>query len=188
MNPSDTPNPAGTPNLPQAPEVDATLPVVTAIVATAVAAAGKRGSAGDVVHGLIAGLRHLRAAVDEEAGYAMAAAIDQAIHSSLLAGNLESLRLTGSTPAPVPLPVPGPGATAAAVIVSSATDSCLAVNAHADDNRPLEHAVFALTNQLVKQLGGAPDWPALERELHRPYTLNGPVAAAVLPVQGVTVH
>lgn len=188
MNPSDTPTNADAPAQPQVPEVDATLPVVNAIVATAVAAAGKRGSAGDVAHGLIAGLRHLRAAVDEEAGYAMAAAIDQAIRSSLLAGNLERLRLTGSTPVPVPLPDPGPGATAAAIIVSSATDSCLAVNAHADDNGPLEHAVFALTSQLVSQLGGAPDWPALEKELHRPYDLNGPVAAAVLPVRGVTVH
>lgn len=188
MNPSDTQDPAGIPVAPQVPEMDSSLPVVTAIVTNAVAAAGKRGSAGDVAHGLIAGLRHLRAAVDEEAGYAMAAAIDQAIHSSLLAGNLERLRQTGSTPAPVPLPDPGPGANAAAVIVSSATDSCLAVNAHADDNRPLEHAVFILTSQLVNQLGGAPDWQALEKELHRPYGLNGPVAAAVLPVRGVTVH
>lgn len=188
MNPSDTLDPPGTPAQPPAAEVDSTLPVVTAIVANAVAAAGKRGSAGDVAHGLIAGLRHLRAAVDEEAGYAMAAAIDQAIHSSLLAGNLEQLRQTGSTPAPVPLPNPGPGANAAAVIVSSATDSCLAVNAHAPDNGPLEHAVVILTSQLVKQLGGAPDWPALEKELHRPYGFSGPIAAAVLPVAGVTVH
>ncbi|MBP2299428.1 hypothetical protein [Azospirillum picis] len=157
---------ADAPNMPR--EGESLSPVVAAILGTAVAAAAKRGGSGDVARGLIAGLRILRATVEEEAGYTMAAAVDNAIRTRLLADNLSQLRVTGQKPEAVPLPVPGPGATAAAAIFESAAESCLTVNAHAEDNGPLEHAVFAFTAQLLQQLGGAPDWRSLAGELRRP--------------------
>ncbi|ALG71020.1 hypothetical protein VY88_03740 [Azospirillum thiophilum] len=143
-------------------------PVVAAILGTALTAAAKRGGSGDVVRGLIAGLRILRATVEEEAGYTMAAAVDNAIRTRLLADNLSRLRVSGQTPQAVPLPGPGPGSSAAAAIFESAAESCLTVNAHAEDNGPLEHAVFAFTAQLLQQLGGAPEWRSLAGELRRP--------------------
>lgn len=154
------------PNLPG--EGESLSPVVTAILGTAVAAAAKRGASGDVVRGLIAGLRVLRATVEEEAGYTMAAAVDTAIRTRLLVDNLSKFRTTGLEPEAIPLPAPGPGATAAAAIFESAAESCLTVNAHAEDNGPLEHAVFAFTTQLLQQLGGAPEWRCLAGELRRP--------------------
>lgn len=157
---------ADAPNMPA--EGESLSPVVAAILGTAVAAAAKRGGNGDVVRGLIAGLRILRATVEEEAGYTMAAAVDNAIRTRLLADNLSRLRVSGEKPQAVPLPDPGPGASAAAAIFESAAESCLTVNAHAEDNGPLETAVFAFTAQLLQQLGGAPEWRSLVGELRRP--------------------
>ncbi len=149
-------------------EGDSLSPVVTAILGTAVAAAARRGASGDVAHGLIAGLRVLRATVEEEAGYTMAAAVDTAIHTRLLVDNLAILRSTGHAPRAIPLPPPGPGASAATAIFENAAESCLTINGHAGDNRPLEQAVFAFTAQLLHQLGGAPEWRCLAGELRRP--------------------
>lgn len=157
---------ADAPNLPAGGE--SLSPVVAAILGTAVAAAAKRGASGDVARGLIAGLRVLRATVEEEAGYTMAAAVDTAIRTRLLVDNLAKLRTTGHEPEAIPLPLPGPGASAAAAIFESAAESCLTVNGHAEDNGPLEHAVFAFTAQLLQQLGGAPEWRCLAGELRRP--------------------
>ncbi|MCG5241787.1 hypothetical protein [Azospirillum doebereinerae] len=156
---------AEAPNQPA--EGESLSPVVAAILGTAVAAAAKRGASGDVARGLIAGLRVLRATVEEEAGYTMAAAVDTAIRTRLLVDNLAKLRTTGQEPEAIPLPAPGPGAGAAAAIFESAAESCLTVNAHAEDNGPLEHAVFAFTTQLLQQLGGAPEWRSLVGELRR---------------------
>ncbi|WP_042703090.1 hypothetical protein [Azospirillum sp. B506] len=172
---------ADAPNMPG--DGESLSPVVAAILGTAVAAAAKRGGRGDVVRGLIAGLRILRATVEEEAGYTMAAAVDNAIRSRLLADNLSRLRVSGEKPQAVPLPDPGPGASVAAIIFESAAESCLTVNAHAEDNGPLETAVFAFTAQLLQQLGGAPEWRSLAGELRRPL--------AVMPDAGgeeVTLH
>ncbi len=156
----------GMPNPPG--EGESLSPVVTAILGTAVAAAAKRGASGDVARGLIAGLRVLRATVEEEAGYTMAAAFDTAIRTRLLVDNLAKLRTTGHEPEAIPLPAPGPAATATVAIFESAAESCLTINSHAEDNGPLEHAVFAFTTQLLQQLGGAPEWRCLAGELRRP--------------------
>ena len=174
---------------PAAAEETVTMaPVVNAILATAVAAAAKRADGGDVAHGIIAGLRLLRSAVEAEAGYAMASAIDTAVRTRLLVENLSALRSTGRTPQAVALPPPGPGASVAAAIFVSAAESCLTVNAHAPDNAPLELAVFAFSTQLVQQLGGAPEWPALAGELHRPCVRRDAAQTAALPAGGGTVH
>lgn len=158
---------ADAPNQPA--EGESLSPVVAAILGTAVAAAAKRGESGDVARGLIAGLRVLRATVEVEAGYTMAAAVDTAIRTRLLVDNLAKLRTTGQTPEAIPLPLPGPAATTTTAIFESAAESCLTVNAHAEDNGPLEHAVFAFTTQLLQQLGGAPEWRCLAGELRRPF-------------------
>lgn len=163
-------------------------PVVSAIVGTAVSAASKRAGRADVAHGLIAGLRLLRSAAEEEAGYGMGVAIDTAIRTRLLVENLSALRATGREPAPVPLPSPGEGLAIASVIVTSAAESCLMVNAHAPDNEPLELAVFTLSTYLVQHLGGAPDWRSLSLELHRPSSASGAAEAAALPAGGGTMH
>lgn len=163
-------------------------PVVNAILATAVAAAVKRAKPSDVAHGIIAGLRLLRSAAEQEAGYTMATAIDTAIRTRLLVENLSALRTTGHAPTAVPLPPAGPGAASAAAIFVSAAESCLTVNAHAPDNGPLELAVFAFSTQLVQQLGGAPDWRDLCGELHRPSEKRDAAQAAALPAGGGTVH
>lgn len=163
-------------------QVPASLPVVSAILATALAAAEKRASPGDVAHGVLAALRRLRATADEEAGDAMVAAIDAAIRQNLLTGGLTDRRGPATIAA---LPPVGPGAAAAAVIMESAAESCLAVNAHAPDNEPLEIAVNALTFQIGRHLGGAPGWEEVERELHRPLAHHG--VGAILPA-GAVIH
>ncbi len=163
-------------------------PVVQAVIASALHAARERSGPGDVAHGLIAGLRHLRTAADEQGGYAVAAAIDTAVRTRILAENLEAARRDGRRPDPVALPAAGPALAVATAILENAADSCLAVNAHAPDNGPLEIAVFALTGQLIQHLGGAPDWRDVERELHRPSARHGAVSSAVLPAAGATVH
>lgn len=163
-------------------------PIVNAILSTAVAAAAQRAEPADVAHGIIAGLRLLRSAVEAEAGYTMATAIDTAIRTRLLVENLSTLRTTGQEPKAVPLPPPGPGASVAAAIFVSAAESCLTVNAHAPDNGPLELAVFAFSTQLVQQLGGAPEWRNLVGELHRPSERRDAAQAAALPAGGGTVH
>jgi len=176
----------GTPAM--ADESVSMAPVVNAILGTAVAAAVKRADPNDVAHGIIAGLRLLRSAVEQEAGYAMATAIDTAIRTRLLVENLSALRTTGHAPTAVPLLPPGPGAAVAASIFVSAAESCLTVNAHAEDNGPLELAVFAFSSQLVQQLGGAPDWRDLVGELRRPSERRDAAQAAALPAGGGTVH
>lgn len=143
-------------------------PVVAAILGTALTAAARRGEVGDMVHGLIAGLRILRTTAEAEAGYTMAAAFDTAVRTRFLADNLAKLRTTGQEPEPVALPGRGPDAAAVATIFENAAESCLTVNAHAEDNGPLEHAIFAFTGQLVQLLGGAPEWRAVATELRRP--------------------
>ena len=163
-------------------------PVVNAILGTATAAAAKRAEGSDVAHGIIAGLRLLRSAAEAEAGYTMAAAIDTAIRTRMLVENLSALRTTGHEPAPAPLPPPGPGVAIAAAIFVSAAESCLTVNAHAEDNGPLELAVFAFSTQLIQQLGGAPDWRTLMRELHRPSEPRDDAPDADFTVGGGTVH
>lgn len=163
-------------------------PVVNAILGTAVAAAAKRAAAADVVHGIVAGLRLLRSAAEAEAGYTMAAAIDTAIRTRLLVENLSALRTTGHEPVPVPLPAPGPNIAISAAIFVSAAESCLTVNAHAEDNAPLELAVFAFSTQLIQQLGGVPEWRTLMRELHRPTESRDEAPETVLPAGGITIH
>ncbi|HEY0835315.1 MAG TPA: hypothetical protein VGE72_15540 [Azospirillum sp.] len=165
-----------------------TLPVVNAIIATATSAALKRGSEEDVGLGVIAALRRLRATAQEEAGLTVVAAIDTVIRSRLLAENLTHLRASGAPPDAITIPAAGRGTNTAAAIFESAADSCLAVNAHAPDNGPLELAVYALTGQLVQRFGGTPAWPALKDELDRP--LGGHIAAptSVLPIEGAPVH
>lgn len=162
------------------------LPVVSAILATAISAAEKRASSADVAHGVLAALRHLRAAADEEAGYTMAAAIDTTVRQHLLANVMAERRRVGHEPDEVLLPPAGPGASVAAAILESAADSCLAVNAHAPDNEPLEIAVNALAGQIGRHLNGLPAWPSVERELHK--SQEGRATAAVLPIDGVTIH
>lgn len=159
------------------------FPVVGAILATAISAAEKRASPGDVAHGVMAALRHLRATADEEAGDAMASAIDDAVRQHLIGGAPSDLRGGATATA---LPAAGPGAAVAAAIMESAADSCLAVNAHAPDNSPLEIAVNALTFQMLRHLSGAPDWETVSRELRRPTMRHG--AGPILPFRGVTVH
>lgn len=161
------------------------FPVVGAVVASAVSAAEKRASPADVAYGVVAALRRLRAAADEEAGYAMAAAVDTAIRRNLLAGSLAELRRTGRNPPHVVLPTAGPGAASAAAIMESAADSCLAINAYAPDNGPFEAAVGVLTHQIGRHLDGEPAWESVERELHRPAAQSG---GFILPLQGATVH
>jgi hypothetical protein len=170
-------------------EAAATAPVVGAILGTALNAAARRASHADVVHGLIAGLRLLRSAVEEEAGYAMAAAVDSAIRTRLLAENLSRLRSSGFAPESVPLPLPGREAGTATAIFEHAAQSCLAVNAHADDNTPLEQALSAFTAQLLQELGGAPGWSELVHELRLSSARRRVAAMAILPTGGAaTIH
>lgn len=181
----------GAPADPAADEAQASRvlsPVVSAIVNTAAAAAAERAAPGDVTHGLVSALRHLRAAIDDQAGFAMAASMDNAIQARIMVENLRTLRVAGSPPRPVRLPPVGPGVVAASAIFESAAESCLAINALAPDNEPLEHAIVAFTAQLFETLGGMPEWGELKAELHRPHGRGAEIAAAVLPATGATVH
>lgn len=191
------PNASGPAKPGPADEVDSTppgmedltaLPVVTAILASAISVAEERASSGDVVHGVLAALRHLRHTADEEAGYAMASAIDTSVRNSLLVSGMSERRRIGHEPITAPLPPAGPGASIASIIMESAADSCLAVNAHAPDNEPLEIAVNALAMQIGSHLNGLPAWDDVEREMRRPAERHGPGPAAILPIGGATIH
>lgn len=163
-------------------------PVVAAIINSAAAAAAQRADTADITHGLVSALRHLRAAIDDQAGFAMAASMDNAIQARIMVENLRGLRLSGSPPPPVRLPPVGAGAVVASAIFESAAESCLAVNALAPDNEPLEHAIVAFTAQLFQRLGGMPEWGELKAALHRPHGRASDIVAAVLPATGATLH
>lgn len=168
-------------------EAAAMATVVKSILESAMTVASRRGGSGDVVHGLIAGLRLLRSVVEDEVGAAMVSAMDNAVRSRMLIEKMAQMRHSGRMPEPVSLPEPGHGLTATAAIFQSAAESCLTINAHAEDNGPLELAISGFSAQLLERLGGAPDWPELSRELRRPFERSLSVETTVLP-EGGTIH
>lgn len=162
--------------------------VVNAIIGTALDAAMRRGTPKDVALGLIAGLRQIRFAADEAAGFTAASAIDGAIQAQIISDGLTAMRRTGVQPKSVHLPQPGVSTSNVAAIFEGAADACLAVNAHAEDNEPLHYAVLVMASQLVLQLGGTPNWGELQAELHRHHEPHSPIPVPVLPTEGTTIH
>lgn len=170
------------------PSLDTLAPVIGSIVSSAVAVAGRRAPPADVANGLLSALRRVRNAVDDQGGYAMAASIDGAIRTRMMADNLDILRRTGVVPQPRRLPPAGPSTAAAAAILASAVDSCLAVNAMTDDNAPLDFMVYLLSTHLLIHLGGAPEWGDLVSALHRSEATDVVVQASDALSESATLH
>jgi hypothetical protein len=125
---------------------------IEAVIDLAIRTARRRASREDTVLGLIAGLRRIRAALDEK-GPTLASQLDATVRDVLIARNLGGREV----PKPAPLPEPGPGMWFATTVLEDAAQTCLALNGHTQDNSAVQAAICLLADRLVGQLGGAPD-------------------------------
>jgi hypothetical protein len=124
---------------------------IEAVIELAIRTARRRAPSGDIAAGLVAALRRIRAALDEESP-TMASQMDATVRDVLIAAGLGRR----AVPAPVALPEPGPAATFASIVLEDAALTCLALNAHTEDNSALHAAICLFAARLVAELGGAP--------------------------------
>lgn len=127
--------------------------LVSTIVASAIECAGRGGGDADIILGLVAGLRRLRAVVAAQAGYGAACSIEDSIHALML----DRARQAGNW-APVPLPSVSVRTPRAVQILEDAAMSCLALNSYFQGNTAIGTAVQVFAGALVHRLGGIPDW------------------------------
>jgi len=125
---------------------------IAAVVDLAIGTARRRASKGDVALGLIAALRRIRAALDEESP-ARAGQLDATVRDIVIAHNLGRREI----PASVALPEPGPGAALAITVLDDTAETCLALNAHTPDGSALQAAICLIAHRLLLELGGTPD-------------------------------
>jgi hypothetical protein len=124
---------------------------IEAVIELAIRTARRRAPSGDIAMGLVAALRRIRAALDEESPI-MASQLDASVRDVVIAANLGRREV----PAPVALPEPGPAAAFASIVLDDAALTCLALNAHTEDNSALHAAICVFAARLVAELGGAP--------------------------------
>jgi len=117
--------------------------------------AHRRASVGDVAHGLIAGLKRIRAAVDEVGGYSMVSILDGAIRDRLIIRGLRAVR-AGEQELPARLPVAGPHSAVAETIMVAAAETCVIYGADQPDVTGLLYAAFLLVDRLIEALHAAP--------------------------------
>lgn len=135
--------------------------LVEAIVNHAVLTAGKRGTKADVILGILAALRQIRAIADGSGGTALAASVDERIRSAVIVHNLRRIAVEGAAPRPVPLPDPTSTASPATAILRDAVDTSIAFEGLTQNSSTLLMATEALLDRLITLLGGAPDGEAL---------------------------
>jgi hypothetical protein len=135
--------------------------VIEAVIDAAVEMVATCGSREDAANGIVAALRRIRATLDEQVGYAVAAAMDAMLRDLVVSYNLQLRRATRREPRPVELPRIGPGAARAAAIFEDAARNCIAFNARTPDNSHLHQAICLLANRLFRLLAGTPDPAAL---------------------------
>ena len=124
---------------------------IEAVIELAIKTARRRAPSGDVAAGLVAALRRIRAALDEESP-TMASQLDATVRDVLIAANLGRREV----PPPVPLPAPGAAAPFASIVLEDAALTCIALNAHTPDNSALHTAICVFAARLVAELGGTP--------------------------------
>jgi hypothetical protein len=134
---------------------------IEAVIELAIKTARRRAPSGDIAAGLVAALRRMRAAVDEESP-ARASQLDATVRDVLIAANLGRREV----PAPVTLPEPGQAGGFASVVLEDAALTCLALNAHTEDNSALHAAICCFAARLVGELGGAPAIGAVLDRIH----------------------
>ena len=119
--------------------------------------ANSRGSVGDVAHGLIAALKRIRAAIEDDGGYTMVSTLDGAIRDRLIIRGLRAVR-SGEREIPVimPVPVPGPRALATETIMVAAAETCVIYGADEPTIAGLFYTAFTLVDRLIEALHGAP--------------------------------
>jgi hypothetical protein len=145
---------------------------IEAIIELAIKTARRRASSDDIAAGLIAALRRIRAALDEESPK-MASQMDATVRDVLIAANLGRRE----APAPIAIPAPGHDAGFASLVLEDAALTCLALNAHTDDNSALHAAICLFAARLVAELGGAPDIGAVLDRLWAGATETGEITA-----------
>jgi len=136
--------------------------LISTVIASAMDRAARGAGEGDLVHGVLAGLKRLRAIVGSQAGYSAACGLDDSVHDIFLQRSLESF---GSGAVAVPLPPRGPNAIRACAILEDVAMSCLTLNAFFKGNTALDLGVQVLTERLIECAGGVPDWGAVIDEL-----------------------
>jgi hypothetical protein len=130
--------------------------VIEAVVDAAMEMAATRGARADAAIGIVAALRRIRATLEEEVGYAPAAAMDSTLHDLVISYNLRHLSETRQEPEPTALPEPGPDAVRASAIFEDAARNCIAFNTRTPDNSCLHQAICLLADRLFRLLGGTP--------------------------------
>ncbi len=143
--------------------------VITASIERAAMGATK----GDLVHGLLAGLRRIRTVVGLQSGYGAACAVDDSIHDQMLERSLETFGA-----APVGLPQPGAGAARAAAILEDAAMTCVTLNGYFPGNTAMTLAVWAMTERMLVVAGGVPHWRVISALLRCHEAEDEDVAAA----------
>jgi hypothetical protein len=133
--------------------------VVEAVVDAAMSMAAERGTRADVAIGIVAALRRIRATLDEQVGYAAAAAMDTTLQDLVVSYDLP--RLSSGKPEPAELPEPGPETVRAAAIFEDAARNCIAFNVRTPDNSCLHEAICLLADRLFRVIGGTPAAPDL---------------------------
>ena len=137
--------------------------LVSTVIASAMDRAARGAGEGDLVHGLLAGLRRLRTLVGLQAGYAAACGLDDAIHEVIVERALEAFGSSGGRT--VPLPARSHHGLRACTILEDAAMSCLALNAYFPGNTALNLSVRVMAERLVDSVGGVPAWGGVMDEL-----------------------
>lgn len=137
------------------------------VLSHALARARDRGDDSDIAHGILAALAAVREGLSRQMGYAAMRNFDDTLRTQLMAAALERLRFSGQAPKPVAPPPRGPGADRAAAILQDAIGSCMLLNLYGPGNVIAQAAISRLLNELIRILGGLPDWSTLEAVLER---------------------
>jgi len=131
------------------------MPSAETILDGAWHAASRRASCEEMAVACVAALRRLHQVIEESAGETGAAIFRGCIRQLALQAALRHLgRVQKPTAA---LPDAMPSARLACAMLEDAANSCVALNAAAEDNGPLCHATEFLVERLFALLGGMPD-------------------------------
>ncbi|HYD99612.1 MAG TPA: hypothetical protein VEH84_09525 [Alphaproteobacteria bacterium] len=143
------------------------LPVMTALIGTAVASAERRAGPAETAIAVLAALRRLRALIDEQAGFAAAALWDDSLREILLAQSLQRRARGDEAAGALPVPSHSEGERRARAILEDAVQSTLMLNAVGPGNLAVQAATGILLGHLLRLLDGVPAAETLLAELRR---------------------
>jgi hypothetical protein len=134
--------------------------VAAEIIGSAFDVLSDRHPAAEQVQGALAGLRLVRQAIHEHAGYAAMRQFDDWLFEQVEQRRHQAI-LRGATVPVGPVPEVTSGTARASQIVRDAVFSCFFLNAHAPGNSLLLTGSGALLDAIEEAQGALPDWPVL---------------------------